>query len=210
VPPTQAPAANTTSATIQVETVDAEGNPVAGACYELILVDGTEQIDCGIAIGGDATDALFANIPAGSYELVPVGIPAGYGLPGPQEVTVAAGQSQTLTVTAPLAEPVVAGPNSATIVLVPLDVASGELAIGTCFQLDPVDDSIEPIVSCVASGAGGAAAGPLTFVIPAPNSYILTAVKLPPDAVLDPASYEIRVTPGQTFTWVSRIVAASS
>ncbi len=201
---------NATSGTIQLETVDDEGNPVAGACYELILVDRTEQIDCGIAIGGDPVDVIFSDLPAGSYEIVPVGVPVGYGLSAPQVVTVEAGQSQTLTVTAPLADPIVAGPDSATIVLVALDIATGELAVGSCFQFVPVDDSVEPVVSCVGPGAGDAEAGPLTFVLPAPNAYVLTAVKLPPNAVLDPASYEIAVTPGQTFTWVSRIVLGSS
>jgi hypothetical protein len=196
--------------TIQVETVDAEGNPIAGACYALILADGAEQIACGIAVGGDAADAIFSDLPAGSYEVIPVGVPAGYGLPGPQMVTVAAGQSQTLTVPVPLADPVGAGPNEATIVLIALDAATGELAVGSCFRLDPVDDSVEPVVHCVAPGAGGAEAGPLTFVIPAPNTYVLSAVSLPPDTVLDPAGYEFIVTPGQTYTWVSRVVAGSS
>jgi hypothetical protein len=137
-------------------------------------------------------------------------MPVGYGPPAPEAVTIETGQTQTLTVTAPLADPVVAGPDEATIVLVALDVGTGELAVGSCFQVAPIDGSVEPAVSCVGPGAGGAAAGPLTFVIPAPNTYVLTAVILPPDAILDPASYELVVTPGQTYTWVSRIVVGSS
>ena len=84
------------------------------------------------------------------------------------------------------------------------------MAVGSCFQLDSVTDSAAPAVQCVGPGAGGAAPGPLTYVLPAPNTYVLTAVKLPPNAVLDPATYEFAVTSGQSYTWVSRIVLVSS
>jgi hypothetical protein len=193
-----------------VGTVDDAGNPVAGACYRVVLADGTERIACGIAIGGEPAEATFAALPDGEYQITPVGMPAGYGPPASQAVTIAAGQTQTVTVTAPLAGPVQVDPNTATFVLVALDVATGEMALGSCFQLAPVDGAVAPFVSCVAPGAGGVAAGPLTFVLPAPNTYLLTTVQLPPDAVVNPPSYEIAVTPGQSYTWVSRIVQGSS
>jgi hypothetical protein len=207
-PPAQAPAAADLGA-IQVETVDDAGDPVAGACYQLVLADGSDQIACGIAIGGDPVEATFSDLPDGEYRIAPVGMPDGYGLPASQSVTIAGGQAQTVTLTAPLSGPVQVEPNTATFVLVALDVATGEMALGSCFALAPVEAAIEPYVRCVAPGAGGAAPGPLSFVLPAPGAYVLTSVQLPPDTVVEPASYEIVVTPGQSYTWVSRIVPGS-
>ena len=164
---------------------------------------------CGIGPDGSAAPAVFSGLAPGPYVVTPAGAADGFVPLAPAQVTLGAGPGLTVTVTAPAtaaAELATLDGTIGTILVLALDAATGAPAPGSCFLLEP-GSGTERGAGCVVPGEDGAAAPPLTFTVPAPGSYTVTALQLPPGTVPRPASQETAIQPGQTFTLVIGIVA---
>lgn len=123
---------------LPVVAVDADRNPLPGACWTL-SGDGGEfgpLCDDG-ANGGTAEDGQvqFESAPSGTYTLAQTQPPAGYGAVAEQEITVAAGTNEPVEVTHEIA-PI-------TVQVTTTDAEGGILA-GACYAVDggePLCDS---------------------------------------------------------------------
>jgi len=152
--------------TVSIQTVDPNQTPLAGACYQ---IDGVGQA-CDDDGDGVAT---FANVPAGSYNVVQTQAPQGFDPADPQQIdvqndlTVTVTNQQTAVVPAATdtpetpAEatetPTEQGQEGFSVGLVSLD-PDGQTVPGACFMLDTgetqCDDDGDGVVTFTGVSAG--------------------------------------------------------
>ncbi|HEV2109582.1 MAG TPA: SpaA isopeptide-forming pilin-related protein [Thermomicrobiales bacterium] len=131
---------------VRITTVDADGNPIDGACYELTSDETTETVcDNG---DGDAEPAggliEVEEIPAGEYTVIQAETPAGYGPAASQTIDVLGAEagadlSAVTEVTVVNAETAEA---TGDVVVLRTD-EDGDPLGGACFELvDPVDQTV--------------------------------------------------------------------
>ncbi|WP_164506028.1 SpaA isopeptide-forming pilin-related protein [Companilactobacillus insicii] len=169
---------------------DAEGNPLAGAVYEL-------KDSHGDVIGQFTTDKdgkiTFDNLAKGKYTLTEVKAPDGYELNKiPQEFTIENGKETTFTAEdkkSPTTPPVVE-PDKGAITLTKTD-ESGKLLANAVYELK---DSEGNVIGKYTTDKDGK----FTIKDLAEGKYTLTEIKAPDGYELDKTPIELTVEKGKT------------
>ncbi len=155
-------------ATLDVQTLDRQGNRLNGACYE--VVKGTSTTDaCDADTGADGV-TRFADIEAGSYVVRQTQPPSGgFALAGATATLLNAGQTATVTV--------VNEPRAGSLLVRKTDEA-GQLLAGSCFALLRDNRSLYTLCDNDAND-GNRAAGIMLLGTIAPGTYTLRETQAP-------------------------------
>jgi hypothetical protein len=171
------------TATLDVETVDGEGNALIGACYAIMRGNSTlEACD-------DDDDGMtrFVDIPPGSYVVRQIQPPAGgYTTAGSTATRLDPGQTATVTVVNE------ASPGS--LVVRKTDDA-GQLLAGACFALRSGDRADYSVCDNDASD-GNTSVGVILLGTVAPGTYTLRETQ-PPTGYLAAADREVTISANQ-------------
>jgi uncharacterized surface anchored protein len=171
------------SATLDVETIDQQGNLLPSACYT--IMKGNNASDACDTNGDGIT--RFADIEAGSYVVRQTQPPTGgYATAGATATIVDAGQSATVTVT---------NKASAGSLLIRKTDDSAQPLAGSCFALTRDNRAVYTICDNDASD-GNNAAGVILLGMVAPGDYTLRETQTP-SGYLTAADQDITISPNQ-------------
>ncbi len=173
------------TATLDVQTTDAEGTLLPGACYEIMR--GNSALEACDVDSGEDGNTRFADIAAGSYVVRQIQPPAGgYAEAGATATRLDPGQTVTVTV--------VNETRPGSLVLRKTD-AAGQLLAGACFALRTGNQTVYSICDNDASD-GNPSAGVILLGTVAPGTYTLRETQ-PPAGFLAAADQEITISANQ-------------
>lgn len=173
------------TATLDVETIDGEGNLLVGACYAIMLGNSTTEA-CDADTGNDGI-TRFADIEAGSYVVRQIQPPEGGFAPARSTATLVE-SGKTVTVT-------VVNDRATGSLQIRKSDESGQFLEGVCFAL--LRDGRDRYTICDNDASDGdPAAGILLLRTVAPGDYLLRETRSP-TGYLPSDDQEIAIAPGQ-------------